>query len=216
MSHLVEPGVWIERRTARAFSGKGALFLDRDGVINIDHGYIGWPDDVELIAATLSLIAAANAADQAVVVVTNQSGIGRGYFGWDDFAATMAVIHAGVSAASGVIDMVCACACHADAQAPYRNADHPMRKPNPGMIRAALDLLDLEARDSLMVGDSWRDMEAGAKAGLAGGAFLSASSHGELTAFPVADYPGATDGARLAADYADFLAGRASPWRRTR
>ena len=85
---LTEPGVWIERIGTRAFPPRlPALFLDRDGTINVDTDYPSDPAEIELRPQMLPAIAAANRAGIPVVVVTNQSGIARGYFDWNAFAA---------------------------------------------------------------------------------------------------------------------------------
>lgn len=186
--HLLEAGVWKERRTTRDFTGAAALFLDRDGVINVDHGYVGHPNDVDLIEVTAQLIAHANAAGHPVVVVTNQSGIGRGYYDWDGFAVTMDDIHDKLQQVGAQIDMVCACAYHDAAQEPYRKPKHEMRKPRAGMINLACQELNLVAEGSFIVGDSVSDMEAGVAGGLAGGIYLGQAEWTAPPSFALARY----------------------------
>ncbi len=206
MSFLTEPGVWVERRSARRFPTGRALFLDRDGVINVDHGYVGDPKDVTLIAPTARLIARANAAGIATVVVTNQSGIGRGYYDWDGFAATMDRIHETLVPYGATLDMVCACAYHRDALPPYQDASHPTRKPNPGMITLACAALDLDPAASLIIGDSWSDMQAGAAAGVPTGAYLGRTPPpSPLPTCHVTAYSLPQDGDQLLADYETHL-----------
>lgn len=146
-----------------------AVFLDRDGVIIEDDGYVGRAADVRMIPGAADAVARLNRAGLAVVVVTNQSGIGRGYYGWADFEAVQAVIEAELARADARLDLVLACAYHADALPPLAASDHPWRKPNPGMILAAARKFPLQLHRSVIVGDRLSDLEAGRRAGLRGG-----------------------------------------------
>ncbi len=147
--------------------GRAALFLDRDGTINVDTGYPSDPAAVALRDEIVPIISAANRFGLPVVVVTNQSGIARGYFGWDEFAAVNARI-LGLLAERGCgADMVLACAYHEAGSGALGIAGHPMRKPKPGMLFRAAEILGLDLGRSIMVGDSISDMEAGRRAGLA-------------------------------------------------
>ncbi len=165
---LEGPGLWVERVGAQTFPpGRAALFLDRDGTINVDTGYPSDPAAVALRDEIVPIISAANRFGLPVVVVTNQSGIARGYFGWDEFAAVNARI-LGLLAERGCgADMVLACAYHEAGKGALGIADHPMRKPKPGMLFRAAEILGLDLGRSIMVGDSISDMEAGRRAGLA-------------------------------------------------
>ncbi len=185
-------------------------------MINVDHGYVGTPSRVDLIAATGALIKHANACGVPVIVVTNQSGVGRGYFDWTDFEATMDVIHNGLAQKGACIDAVLACAYHQDGNAPYDIADHPMRKPQPGMINTACEAFSLDRTRSLIAGDSWTDMQAGQRAGLCGGIYVGEPRYTKLPEFPVTPYrlEQDEDSTRLLEDYDDFLQGRGSPWSR--
>lgn len=165
--HLEEPGLWVERTSERDFaSGRPALFLDRDGTINVDTGY---PDDPAAIALHEEIVPAMRAANDAslpVVVVTNQSGVARGYFGWETFAAVNRRILDLLGENGCRVDLVLACAYHEAGQGVLGVKDHPMRKPNPGMILRAAELLEVDLPRSIMVGDKADDMEAGRRAGL--------------------------------------------------
>ncbi len=142
------------------------MFLDRDGTIVEDVPYLSRPRDVRPIADALAAIVRANGLDVPVVVVTNQSGIGRGFFGWAEYAAIEETIDSAVAGAGGRIDAVYAIP-HAPESA--SGAPTPYRKPEPGMLlRAARDLnLDLSA--SWIAGDCATDVEAGRRAGLCRG-----------------------------------------------
>jgi D-glycero-D-manno-heptose 1,7-bisphosphate phosphatase len=164
---LVEPGLWLESLGAGRFpEGRPALFLDRDGTINVDTGYPSDPAGAMLRREIVPLVAAANQRTVPVVVVTNQSGIARGYFGWHEFQSFNERLR-GLLRLEGVgIDMIVACAYHEAGQGVLRAADHPMRKPNPGMLLKAAERLRADLPRSVMVGDSPNDMEAGRRAGL--------------------------------------------------
>jgi D-glycero-D-manno-heptose 1,7-bisphosphate phosphatase len=160
-------GVWCQVLPG-ACRGGGALFLDRDGVVNVDPGYVGRPEDVTMIAGAGQVIAAANARRIPVVLVTNQAGIARRRYGWDGFAAVQEAILDALARDGARVDAVYACAHHPQGQPPYAHPDHPARKPNPGMLlRAAADL-DLELGRSWLIGDKAIDVEAARRAGLAG------------------------------------------------
>ncbi len=174
-SYLDEDGVWCQasagavEAAAAAAGSRPALFLDRDGVIVEDVGYLHRPGDVRLIAGAAEVIAAANRAAVPVVAVTNQSGIGRGLYGWAEFAATEARIAADLAAHDARLDMVVACPFHPEGIPPYRHPAHPCRKPQPGMILRAATRLGLDLGRSWIVGDRATDLAAGCAAGLAGG-----------------------------------------------
>lgn len=148
---------------------RAAAFLDRDGVLNVDHGYVSKPEDFTWIDGAVKAVRCLNQAGFAAVVVTNQSGIARGYYSQDDMHALHAFMRTQLVKAGAVIDAFYHCPYHPDAVSElYRAADHPDRKPNPGMIlRAARDLqLDLAA--SFLIGDKDSDIEAARRAGIPG------------------------------------------------
>ena len=161
----------------QAIRGKPALFLDRDGVVVVETGYLCRPQDVALIPGAAEVIGAANRSGISVIIVTNQAGIGRGKFGWADFANVQETIAAALAARGARWDAVYACAHHPHADGIYVHPDHPDRKPNPGMIlRAAADLA-IELPASWLVGDKASDIEAARRGGLAG-ALHVATGHG--------------------------------------
>ncbi|CCV15744.1 HAD family hydrolase [Mesorhizobium sp. STM 4661] len=167
---LEEPGLWVKRIGSKIFpAGRPALFLDRDGTINVDTDYPSDPADIVLRGDIVPVIEAANGANVPVVVVTNQSGIARGYFGWSVFAAVNARVLDLLRGSNGFVDMVVACAYHEAGTGSLAIADHPMRKPNPGMLLEAAKHLGLDLKRSLIVGDKPADMEAGRRAGLSRG-----------------------------------------------
>ena len=187
---LVEPGLWVERIGNTSFpTGLPALFLDRDGTINVDTDYPSDPSDIVLRPQMLPVIKAANLADLPVVVVTNQSGIARGYFGWDAFARVNRRVLDLLAEQNAFVDMVLACGYHEAGSGPLGIADHPMRKPNPGMLLRAGGKLGLDLKRSLIVGDKPADMQAGQRAGLTRGWLVDgdASAMDGLAVLPLRD-----------------------------
>jgi D-glycero-D-manno-heptose 1,7-bisphosphate phosphatase len=153
------------------------LFLDRDGAIVEDTGYLSRVDDVVLIPGAAQVIATANQHSVAVIMVTNQSGIGRGYYGWAEFKSVQEAIIALLASEGARIDAVYACAHHPQAEGNFAHPDHPARKPNPGMLLQAASALTLDLKSSWLIGDKADDVEAAKRAGTAG-ALLVATDYG--------------------------------------
>jgi D-glycero-D-manno-heptose 1,7-bisphosphate phosphatase len=165
-------GLWSEV-FAGDFAGRPALFLDRDGVIVEDTHYLGRPEEMRMLAGAAAAIAQCNRLGIPVVLVSNQSGIARGLYDWKGFAAVQAALADALTQAGARLDAVFACAHHADGQAPFDIADHPWRKPNPGMIITAGERMELDLAQSWIVGDRASDIAAGLAARLAGGVLVS-------------------------------------------
>lgn len=171
-------GCWFERLTDHIPLGRPALFLDRDGVIVEETNYLCDPADVRLIDGAADAIAFCNLRDIPVVVVTNQAGIARGYYGWSDFEAVQREILDQLGALGARVDLVLACAYHNVGHAPYLIGNHHWRKPNPGMICAAAKILQTDVSRSVIAGDKISDIEAGAAAGVTH-RLLMLTGHGE-------------------------------------
>ncbi len=169
-------GVGCEILTKPA-PGRPALFLDRDGAVVEDTEYLRRIEDVAMIPGAAGVIAAANQRGVAVVLVTNQAGVGRGYYGWAEFKAVQRTIIAALAAEGAHLDAVYACAHHPDGQGALAHPDHPARKPNPGMLLQAASDLALDLKSSWLVGDKAIDVEAAKRAGIAG-AMQVATGHG--------------------------------------
>jgi D-glycero-D-manno-heptose 1,7-bisphosphate phosphatase len=162
-------GIWIWAAPHKACEPRPALFLDRDGVIIEDPGYLHHAADLRLIDGAAGVIAQANRRGIPVVEVTNQAGIGRGYYGWDDFAVVEEALAQLLARESASVDAVFACPYHHEGIAPWTHPAHPARKPRPGMLLAAQRLLHLDLRRSWIVGDRLDDLQAGYHASLRGG-----------------------------------------------
>ena len=194
-----DAGLWCEV-DASVPPGCAALFLDRDGVIVTDTHYLCRVEDMRMIERVPAAIARCNALKIPVVVVTNQAGIGRGYYGWDAFHAVQGALKAVLAADGAHLDGVVACAYHADGRAPLRVDNHPWRKPNPGMIVEAARRMQLDLSRSWIVGDRAHDLAAGAAACLFGGTLLAADAPERQAAAKLAS-------ARFIVDTAFDLAG---------
>ena len=167
-------GLWVQvLRRPEGPARRSALFLDRDGVIVEEVDHLRRAEDVRLIDGAAAVIATANRRGIPVVLITNQSGIGQGLFGWDAFIAVQTRILADLAAEGAFVDGVFACPHHPKALPPYDHPDHPARKPNPGMLLAAAERLPLDLAQSWIIGDRTRDLAAGRSAGLAGGLMVS-------------------------------------------
>ena len=146
-----------------------ALFLDRDGVLNEDQGYVHRWEDFRWIAGAREAVAAFNRAGWLVIVVTNQSGVGRGYYSEAAVHALHARMQADLATAGAHIDAFYLAPQHPEAtEVAYRHPDPPLRKPNPGMILKALADWPIDRAASLLVGDKSSDVEAASRAGVRG------------------------------------------------
>ena len=137
---------------------RSGVLLDRDGTINVDYGYVGSVERVEMIDGAAQAIARFNRAHIPVAVVTNQAGVARGYFGVDDVLTVHRYIAAQLAKHGGHVDLWVFCPYHPDGvvEAFARASDD--RKPLPGMARAAAAALNLDLTSSWVVGDSPEDI----------------------------------------------------------
>ena len=137
-----------------------AVFLDRDGVVNVDRGYVHRVEDFEFIADTPQALSRLQRAGWALVVVTNQSGIGRGRFGETDYQRLSAHMRSELQRSGVELDAVLHC--------PHRPDEGcNCRKPAPGMLLSAAAEAGLDLPASVMVGDKLADLQAGRAAGVA-------------------------------------------------
>ena len=125
-----EIGAWARVPAEPPSARRPALFLDRDGVIVEDHGYLSRPADVALIPGAAGIIDLANRRGIPVIEVTNQAGIGRGYYAWEQFLEVEDALAGELARAGAVIDATFACPYHRDGVAPWAHPAHPARKPD--------------------------------------------------------------------------------------
>jgi D-glycero-D-manno-heptose 1,7-bisphosphate phosphatase len=156
------------RRDLPARLHRRALFLDRDGVLNRDHGYVGTRERFEWIPGAIEAVRLAVNAGWHVFVVTNQSGVARGHY---DEAAVQALMHwvAGeLRAAGGTIDDWRYCPTHPEATVAEYRRESDWRKPGPGMLLDLIQAWELDPAQAIMIGDTESDMQAAAAAGIRG------------------------------------------------
>ena len=154
-----------------AWQRRPALFFDRDGVINQDHGYVCSPERFEWVAGAPQAIRWCNDHGYLVIVVTNQSGIARGYYDEAQFQTFMAWIQAELAGLGAHIDATYHCPHHPSAgTGSLRMACH-CRKPNPGLLEQARSEWAIDWPHSLLIGDKPTDLEAAKRVGIAGHLF---------------------------------------------
>lgn len=143
-----------------------AFFLDRDGVINVDHGYVSEPESFEFVPGVFEACQKIISHGFDIIIVTNQAGIGRGYYTEDDFARLTTWMCDQFAKHQVPIKDVRYCPHHAKhGQGEYLK-DCYFRKPNPGMIEAATAEHNIDLSASVLVGDKLSDIQAGQKAGI--------------------------------------------------
>jgi D-glycero-D-manno-heptose 1,7-bisphosphate phosphatase len=156
-----------------------ALLLDRDGVLNVDHGYVGTRDRWDWVDGALDAVKFATDRGWHVFVITNQSGVARGYYGEEQVAALMGWAADEARRHGGTIDDWRSCPYHPEATVPaYRRASE-WRKPRPGMIVSLIASWGLTPAHCLLIGDQSIDLEAARNAGIRGELFPG----GNLAAF---------------------------------
>ena len=173
MNSLIDQdGTGVEVLTAKNKKKKSvmpALFLDRDGTIVEEVSYLHRPKDVTLIPGAAQVIRTANKKNMPVIIVTNQAGIGRGYYDWTAFHAVQNLILEILASKNAFIDAVFACPFHLEGKGSNLVKNHPDRKPNPGMLLKAQESLSIDLQNSWIVGDRQTDLGAGHAANCKGG-----------------------------------------------
>jgi D-glycero-D-manno-heptose 1,7-bisphosphate phosphatase len=142
-----------------------ALFLDRDGVINRDAGYVHRPEQVVFTDGIFDFCRAAKALDYLLIVITNQSGIGRGYYSEEDFHHLMRWMQERFAQEHCALDSYYFCPHHPEYGLDHYRQECACRKPKPGMLYQAQDKFNINLSRSTMVGDRWQDVLAGEAAG---------------------------------------------------
>ncbi|MEC8494231.1 MAG: D-glycero-beta-D-manno-heptose 1,7-bisphosphate 7-phosphatase [Planctomycetota bacterium] len=149
-------------------TGRPAVFLDRDGTLNVEVDYLADPARFELLPGAAEGLARLAAAGFALVVVTNQSGVARGLLDEDVLARIHDRMAADLAAHGVTLDLVLYCPHHPTEGSGAHRADCSCRKPRPGMLLEAAGRLELDLHASWCIGDSLRDLEAAAAVGARG------------------------------------------------
>lgn len=145
-----------------------ALILDRDGVMNLDHGYVGTRERWDWVPGAREAVAMATASGWHVFVATNQSGVARGHYTEADVAALMGWVADELRAAGGTLDDWRHCPFHPEAVVPAYRRESDWRKPAPGMLLHLLADWGIAPAHAVMVGDKDIDMAAARAAGVRG------------------------------------------------
>jgi D-glycero-D-manno-heptose 1,7-bisphosphate phosphatase len=159
----------LEGFVARGFGGAmraRALFLDRDGVVNEEVGYLHRAEEVRFVDGIFSLCRAAVGLGYKLIVVTNQAGIARGYYTEADFEALMEFMRGELREEGIELDAVYYCPFHPEHGVGEYKREHEDRKPGTGMLRRGVREFGVELSESLLVGDRCSDVAAANAAGL--------------------------------------------------
>ncbi|MBM4229343.1 MAG: HAD family hydrolase [Gammaproteobacteria bacterium] len=157
-----------------------AVFLDRDGVINHDHGYVHKREDFDFIDDIFDLAREAYHRHYKIIVVTNQAGIARGYYSEDQFHKLTDWMCEQFSAAGAPIDKVYFSPYHPIAGLGHYLKDDFSRKPHPGMFLQSQEELSIDLSRSVLIGDKCSDIQAGIAAGVGTNLLFAAKRPNEL------------------------------------
>jgi len=154
-----------------------ALFLDRDGVVNFDNGYTHQIEDFKFIPGIFSLIKAAQDKGYLIFIITNQSGIARGFYSEEQFLSLTAWIEKEFRKRGIKITRTYFCPFHVEAKISKYKNDSFDRKPNPGMILTAQKEFNLDLKKSVLIGDNLSDIKAGENAGIIKNILFTTKKH---------------------------------------
>lgn len=143
-----------------------ALFLDRDGVVNHEIGYLHRIEDVRWVEGIISLCRTAMELGYKLVIVTNQAGIARGYYTMQQFDDLTSWMRAELARDGVHLDAVYCCPFHPEGIIDEYRRDHEDRKPSPGMLHRAARELEIDLARSILIGDRCSDIAAANAAGL--------------------------------------------------
>ena len=147
-------------------NAKPAIFLDRDGVINKDNGYVSQRDDFEFIEGTIEACIEFQKKGYLLVVITNQSGIARGLFSEDQFNTLTEWMDWSMADRGVDLDGIYYCPHHSEEGQGEYKIDCECRKPKPGMLMNAIEDLNIDVEASILIGDKVSDLQAGIAAGV--------------------------------------------------
>ena len=152
-----------------------AAFLDRDGVLNVDHGYVHRLEQLDLIPGAAEAVRLLNQAGFLTIVVTNQSGVARGLYGEDDVERFNDEVRRQLAAAGARIDAFYYCPHHPQGTVARYAIACDCRKPKPGLLDQAARDFAIDRARSFMIGDKDDDMKAAAAFGIRGIKFDAAT-----------------------------------------
>jgi len=147
-------------------NSKRAIFLDRDGVMNVDNGYVSVVDDFEFIDGVIESLQVLKEKGYLIVMITNQSGIARGYFTEEQFHTLTEWMDWSLADRGVDLDGIYYCPHHAEHGIGKYKIDCDCRKPKAGMINEAVQELGIDISQAILVGDKVSDLQAGIAAGI--------------------------------------------------
>ena len=156
-----------------------AVFIDRDGTISEEVGYINHPSRFRVFPYSAAAIKLLNDSGWLAIVVTNQAGVARGYFVEDMIQTVHETLKHEMAATDARIDAIYYCAHHPSVGEPPYRFDCDCRKPKPGLIRRAAEEFDIDLAESWMVGDRYGDIELARNAGVNSAFVMSGYGRGE-------------------------------------
>jgi D-glycero-D-manno-heptose 1,7-bisphosphate phosphatase len=161
-------------------SRRPAIFMDRDGTLSHEVGYVNHPSRFRLYPWTVDAVRAINRAGWLAVVVTNQAGVARGYFPESVLDEVLGTLRSEVEKGGARLDAVYACLHHPSVGRPPYRADCDCRKPRPGMLRRAEEELGADLSRSWVVGDRHGDLQLAWNVGARGALVKTGYGLGEL------------------------------------
>ncbi len=156
-----------------------AVFIDRDGTISEEVGYINHPSRFRLFSYAAEAIKHLNDNGWFAMLVTNQAGVARGYFSEEMIQTVHAALNAELDRHGAKLDAIYYCAHHPSVGEPPYRFDCDCRKPKPGLITRAAKDFEIDISESWMVGDRYSDIELARNAGLKSAFVLSGYGRGE-------------------------------------
>ena len=156
-----------------------AVFIDRDGTISEEVGYINHPSRFRVFPYSAAAIKLLNDSGWLAIVVTNQAGVARGYFAEDMIRTIHKTLEQEMASTDARIDAIYYCAHHPSVGDPPYRFDCDCRKPKPGLIRRAAEEFDIDLVNSWMVGDRYSDIELAHNAGVNSAFVMSGYGRGE-------------------------------------
>jgi D-glycero-D-manno-heptose 1,7-bisphosphate phosphatase len=164
---------------------KRAVFLDRDGTINKEVGYLTSPEQVRLINGSVEAIKLLAENNFKIIIVTNQAGVAKGYIKEEVVEAIHNRLRELLEARGAKIDAIYFCPHHPDGVIERFKRECPNRKPNPGMLLKAAHEHSINLESSYMVGDMARDIISGVRAGVRTVMVLTGNGRQELEKLPI-------------------------------